>query len=261
MWVIIGQITWLHANYRHLDRFWPFLGHSGPQIPNLGVPFLANFFSSKYRHVGCPERCHVMPGLSATFSNGRDPLRGSKRQKSRFYGHYGPQIPIFGTSFSANFFFSSKYGHVGCPERCHVIPGLSATLSNAREPTQRLKTAKKSILWPFWTQNPNFSAVLSCWVGPLGLPCDIWALRNLFKPKGPNQWLIMAKKLGFKVQNDRKNDFFAVLSLWVGSLAFEKVAERPGITWHRSGHPTCPYFEEKKKLAENEVPKIGIWGP
>ena len=223
MWVIIGQITWLHANYRHLDRFWPFLGHSGPQIPNLGVPFLANFFSSKYRHVGCPERCHVMPGLSATFSNGRDPLRGSKRQKSRFYGHYGPQIPIFGTSFSANFFFSSKYGHVGCPERCHVIPGLSATLSNAREPTQRLKTAKKSILWPFWTQNPNFSAVLSCWVGPLGLPCDVWALRNLFKPKGPNQWLIMAKKLGFKVQNDRKNDFFAVLSLWVDSLAFEKV--------------------------------------
>ena len=200
MWVIIGQITWLHANYRHLDRFWPFLGHSGPQIPNLGVPFLANFFSSKYRHVGCPERCHV-------------------------------------------------------------IPGLSATLSNAREPTQRLKTAKKSILWPFWTQNPNFSAVLSCWVGPLGLPCDVWALRNLFKPKGPNQWLIMAKKLGFKVQNDRKNDFFAVLSLWVGSLAFEKVAERPGITWHSSGHPTCPYFEEKKKLAENEVPKIGIWGP
>ena len=113
MWVIIGQITWLHANYRHLDRFWPFLGHSGPQIPNLGVPFLANFFSSKYRHVGCPERCHVMPGLSATFSNGRDPLRGSKRQKSRFYGHYGPQIPIFGTSFSANFFSLQNIGMWG----------------------------------------------------------------------------------------------------------------------------------------------------
>ena len=119
------------------------------------------FFSSKYGHVGCPERCHVIPGLSATFSNGRDPLRGSKRQKSRFYGHYGPQIPIFGTSFSANFFFSSKYGHVGCPERCHVIPGLSATLSNAREPTQRLKTAKKSFLRSFWTLNPNFLAIMS----------------------------------------------------------------------------------------------------
>ena len=44
MWVIIGQITWLHANYRHLDHFLPFLGHSGPQIPNMGVPFLAIFF-------------------------------------------------------------------------------------------------------------------------------------------------------------------------------------------------------------------------
>ena len=113
MWIIIGQITWLHANYRHLDHFWPFLGHSGPQIPNLGVLFLANFFPSKYRHVGCPERCHVMPGLSATFSNGRDPLRGSKRQKSRFYGHYGPQIPIFGTSFSANFFSLQNMGMWG----------------------------------------------------------------------------------------------------------------------------------------------------
>ena len=43
--------------------------------------------------------------------------------------------------------------------------------------------------------------------------CDAWALHNLFKPKGPNRWLRMAKKLGFEVQNDRKNDFFAVLSL------------------------------------------------
>ena len=45
------------------------------------------------------------------------------------------------------------------------------------------------------------------------------------------------------------------------SLTFEKVTERPGIAWHHSGYPTCPYFEEEKKLAENEVPKIGIWGP
>ena len=246
MWVIIGQITWLHANYRHLDHFWPFLGHSGPQIPNLGVPFLANFFSSKYRHVGCPERCHVMPGLSATFSNGRDPLRGSKRRKSHFYGHYGPQIPIFGTSFSANFFFSSKYGHVGCPERCHVIPGLSATFSNAREPTQRLKTAKKSFLRSFWTLNPNFLAIMSHWLGPLGLKRLRKAQTSHGKPRGPTQQLKTAEKLGFGVQNGHKIDFLAVLSLWVGSLAFERVAERPGITWHRSGHPTCPYFEEKK---------------
>ena len=61
-------------------------------------------------------------------------------------------------------------------------------------------------------------------MGPLGLPCDPWALRNLFKPKGPNQWLRMVKKLGFKVQNGRKIDSFAVLSLLFGSLAFEKVA-------------------------------------
>ena len=200
MWVIIGQITWLHANYRHLDHFWPFLGHSGPQIPNLGVPFLANFFSSKYRHVGCPERCHVIPGLSATFSN-------------------------------------------------------------AREPTQRLKTAKKSFLRSFWTLNPNFLAIMSHWLGPLGLKRLRKAQTSHDKPRGPTQQLKTAEKLGFWVQNGHKIDFLAVLSLWVGSLAFERVAERPGITWHRSGHPTCPYFEEKKKLAENEVPKIGIWGP
>ena len=37
-------------------------------------------------------------------------------------------------------------------------------------------------------------------------------------------------------------------------------AERPGITWHRTGHPTCLYFEGKK-LAKNRTPKFGIWGP
>ena len=200
MWIIIGQITWLHANYRHLDHFWPFLGHSGPQIPNLGVPFLANFFSSKYRHVGCPERCHVIPGLSATFSN-------------------------------------------------------------AREPTQRLKTAKKSFLRSFWTLNPNFLAIMSHWLGPLGLKRLRKAQTSHGKPRGPTQQLKTAEKLGFWVQNGHKIDFLAVLSLWVGSLAFERVAERPGITWHRSGHPTCPYFEEKVKLAKNEEPKVGIWGP
>ena len=54
--------------------------------------------------------------------------------------------------------------------------------------------------------------------------CDAWALHNLFKPKGPNRWLRMAKKLGFGVHNGRKIDFLAVLSLLVGCLAFEKVA-------------------------------------
>ena len=113
MWVIIGQITWLHANYRHLDHFWPFLGHSGPQIPNLGVPFLANFFSSKYRHVGCPERCHVMPGLSATFSNGRDPLRGSKRRKVIFTVIMDPKSLFLVPHFRPIFFSLQNMGMWG----------------------------------------------------------------------------------------------------------------------------------------------------
>ena len=91
------------------------------------------FSSSNYRHVGCPEQCHVTLGLSATFSNARSPLRGSKRPKSQFYGHFWPKIPILGTSFSA-IFFSSKYRHVGCPERCHVMSGPYATFSNPRNP-------------------------------------------------------------------------------------------------------------------------------
>ena len=65
--------------------------------PNVEVPYVTKFFSSKYRLVGCPERRHVMPGLYATFSNVRDPLRGSKRPKSQFYGRLRPQIPILGT--------------------------------------------------------------------------------------------------------------------------------------------------------------------
>ena len=81
--------------------------------PKFGGPVFGQFFSLKYKHVGCPERCHAMPGLSATFSNARDPLRGSKRPKSQFYGHYGPHIPIFGTSFSANLFSLQNIGMWG----------------------------------------------------------------------------------------------------------------------------------------------------
>ena len=156
MWVIIGQITWLHANYRHLDRFWPFLGHSGPQIPNLGVPFLANFFSSKYRHVGCPERCHVMPGLSATFSNGRDPLRGSKRQKSRFYGHYGPQIPIFGTSFSANFFSLQNMGMWGVQSDAMRYPVFLQPFQTQGNPLRGSKRPKNQFYGHFGPKIPIF---------------------------------------------------------------------------------------------------------
>ena len=143
----------------------------------------------------------------------KGPTQRLKTAKKSILRPLWTPYPNFWYLFFGQFVFSSKYRHVGCPEQCHVMPGPYATFSNAREPTQRLKTAKKSILWPFWTPNPNFSAILSCWVGPLGLPCDAWALRNLFKPKGPNQWLRMVKKLGFKVQNGRKIDCFAVLSL------------------------------------------------
>ena len=61
----------------------------------------------------------------------------------------------------------------------------------------------------------HFLAVLSRWVGPLGLACDVWALCNLFKPNGFNQWLRMPifwekksdQKFGCGVQNGRKIDF------------------------------------------------------
>ena len=110
----------------------------------------------------------MMPGLSSNFSKAGDPLRGSKRPKSQFYGHYGPKSQYLVPHFRP-IFFSSKYGQVGCPERCHVMPGPYATFSNARQPTKRLKTAKKSILRPLWTPNPNFLAILSHRLGPLGL--------------------------------------------------------------------------------------------
>ena len=191
----------------------------------------------------------------------KGPTQRLKTAKKSFLRPLWTPNPNFWYFIFGQFFFSSKYGHVGCPERCHVIPGLSATFSNAKEPPQRLKTANKSFLRSFWTLNPNFLAIMSHWLGPLGLKRLRKAQTSHGKPRGPTQQLKTAEKLGFLVQNGHKIDFLAVLSLWVGSLAFERVAERPGITWHRSGHPTCPYFEEKKKLAENEVPKIGIWGP
>ena len=62
--------------------------------------------------------------------------------------------------------------------------------------------------------------------------------------------------MGYGVHNGHKIDFLSVLSLLSGSLTFEKVAERPGITWHRSGHPRCLNFEEK--MAKNGTSKFGI---
>ena len=131
-------------------------------------------------------------------------------------------------------------------------------LFKRKRPTQRLKTAKKSFLRSFWTLNPNFLAIMSHWLGHLGLKRLRKAQTSHDKPRGPTQQLKTAEKLGFWVQNGHKIDFLAVLSLWVGSLAFERVAERPGITWHRSGHPTCPYFEEKKNWPKMRYQKLGF---
>ena len=185
MWVIIGQITWLHANYRHLDRFWPFLGHSGPQIPNLGVPFLANFFLQNIGMWGvqsdamwCPVflRPFQTEGTHSEAQNGKkvvftaimdpksqflvphfqpiffslqnmgmwgvqsdamwypvflqpfqtqgNPLRGSKRPKNQFYGHFGPKNPIF------RLFWAAEW----VPWVCHVMFGPYAIFSNSRDP-------------------------------------------------------------------------------------------------------------------------------
>ena len=37
-------------------------------------------------------------------------------------------------------------------------------------------------------------------------------------------------------------------------MRLKKVVERPGITWHPSGHPTCLYFEEK--IGQERDPQI-----
>ena len=45
MWVIIGQITRLHTNYRHLEHFLPFLGHSGPPFWEYALMQILQFWS------------------------------------------------------------------------------------------------------------------------------------------------------------------------------------------------------------------------
>ena len=151
------QITGIWIIFYHFGPFWN-------QNPKFGGPVFGQFFSSKYRHVGCPERCHVMPGLSATFSNARDPLRGSKRPKSQFYGHYGPHIPIFGTSFSANLFSLQNIGMWGVQsvamwclvpivvDGYHVIMHLKNTWWHLQAKT---KTKKKTIT------NTNTNVIMS----------------------------------------------------------------------------------------------------
>ena len=137
------------------DHYWTGLGWLKPFFA-LGVPFLANFFSSKCRHVGCPEWCHVMPGLSEFFSNARDPLRGSKRPKSQFYGHYGPHIPIFGTSFSADLFSLQNMGMWGVQSNAMWCLVLMQPFQTQGNPLRGSKRPKNQFYGHFGPQIPIF---------------------------------------------------------------------------------------------------------
>ena len=154
----------------------------------------------------------------------KGPTQRLKTAKKLFLRPLWTPNPNFWYLIFGQFFFSSKYGHVGCPERCHVIPGLSATFSNAREPTQRLKTAKKSFLRSFWTLNPNFLAIMSHWLGPLGLKRLRKAQTSHGKPRGPTQRLKTAKKRDLGSKMAPKLTFFCRYEPLRGFLGFEKVA-------------------------------------
>ena len=123
----------------------------------------------------------------------KGPTQRLKTAKKSILRPLWTPYPNFWYLFFGQFVFSSKYRHVGCPEQCHVMPGPYATFSNAREPNKRLKTAKLSILRPFWTLNPNFLAILSHWLGPLGLKRLRKAHASHGKTRGPTQQLKTAR--------------------------------------------------------------------
>ena len=164
-----------------------------------------------------------MPGLSATISNARDPLRGSKRPKSQFYGHYEPQIPIFGTSFSANFFSLLNMGMWGVQSDVMWCQVLMQPFQTQGTPSEARNGKKKVNFGAILDPKSRFLAVLSRWVGPLGLPCDTWSLRSLFKPRGPYQWLRMAKKSIFFGNFGPQIPIFGHFELLSGTLEFEEV--------------------------------------
>ena len=62
-----------------LDHFWAILG---PKF-QFRHPILAKFFSSKYRHVGCQERCHVMPCSLCNLFKPKGPNLSVKGTQSR----------------------------------------------------------------------------------------------------------------------------------------------------------------------------------
>ena len=64
--------------------------------------FCQVFFSSKHRRVGCPERCHVMSGLYAIFSNGGEPAQRLKTGKKPILRPFwNPFWPLTGSSWFA----------------------------------------------------------------------------------------------------------------------------------------------------------------
>ena len=87
------------------------------------------FFSSKYGHVGCQDRCHVIPGPYATFSNPRSPLSSSKRQKSQFFGHLDPKSQFF-----VSWFLPKKNGvSMRICNSCNVLNTLIFSLYETKK--------------------------------------------------------------------------------------------------------------------------------
>ena len=69
------------------------------------------------------------------------------------------------------------------------------------------------------------------------------------------------RELEFGVQNGRKIDFLAFLSLWVGPLRLKRL--RKDQASHGIALDTLHAYILKKKIGQewDGTPKIGIWGP
>ena len=72
--IIIGQITWLYALFRHLDHFGPFWAPNS----NSGIPFLPIFFLQNIGTWDAKSDAMWCLVLYATFLSPRDPISRSK---------------------------------------------------------------------------------------------------------------------------------------------------------------------------------------
>ena len=168
----------------------------------------------------------------------KGPTQRLKTAKKSFLRPFWTPNPNFWYLIFGQFFFLFKIWACGVSRAMPCDTRSFCNLFKRKGTHSEAPNSKKVIFTVILDLNPNFLAIMSHWLGPLGLKRLRKAQTSHGKPRGPTQQLKTAEKLGFWVQNAHKIDFLAVLSLWVGSLAFERVAERPGITWHRSGHPT-----------------------